>query len=303
MKRFVLSLALLLAFLPVYASAQNVPSLFTKSPGGGGSGGGGGLSNPVGINQGGTGIDFVDPNRDQLLGWDDSEDSFAGFDLGITLITDDDTVNVTQPADRIITGTSGTLTSADCGKIVQTTNAAAVALTIDSAATAGLTQGCAFTINTVGTGTATLTPTTSTINGAASFAIPTGKGCYIRSDGTNYLVDYSACNAIPLTPRVGTTASSATPTPNADAQDVFTVTALAAGATFGAPTGTPSNGQTLIIRIKDNGTARTLAFNAIYRAIGVTLPTTTVINKTMYIAMIYNSADSKWDVIGVREEA
>lgn len=106
-----------------------------------------------------------------------------------------------------------------------------------------------------------------------------------------------------VTERVGTTASSSTPTPDADAHDQYTVTALAAGATFGAPTGTPTDGQKLMIRVKDNGTARTLAFNAIYRALGVTLPTTTVISKTVYMGCIYNSADTKWDVVAVTQEA
>lgn len=106
-----------------------------------------------------------------------------------------------------------------------------------------------------------------------------------------------------INPRVRTTASSATPTPNADTDDMYTVTALAAGATFGAPSGTPVNGQSLVIRIKDNGTARTLAFNAIYRAVGITLPTTTVISKTIYLGMFYNSADTKWDVVAYALEA
>lgn len=106
-----------------------------------------------------------------------------------------------------------------------------------------------------------------------------------------------------VTPRIGTTASSATPTPDADSHDQYNVTALAAGATFGAPTGTPTDGQRLIIRVKDNGTARTLAYNAIYRAMGVTLPTTTVISKTLYLACIYNAADSKHDVVAVAQEA
>lgn len=108
---------------------------------------------------------------------------------------------------------------------------------------------------------------------------------------------------IVITPRVGTTASSATPTPDAANNDIYTVTALATGATFGAPTGTPVDGQALVIRVKDNGTARTLAYNAIYRAVGVTLPTTTVISKTLYLGMIYNSADSTWDVVGVSQQA
>jgi hypothetical protein len=57
------------------------------------------------------------------------------------------------------------------------------------------------------------------------------------------------------------------------------------------------------MRVKDNWTARTLAYNAIYRAIGITLPTTTVINKTMYFGMKYNSTDSKWDIIAYGIEA
>ncbi len=106
-----------------------------------------------------------------------------------------------------------------------------------------------------------------------------------------------------INPRVGAAASSATPTPNADTNDIYDLTALATNATFGVPSGTPVNGQTLIIRIKDDGTARTLAFNAIYRAIGVTLPTTTVVGKTIVMGLMYNSAASKYDVLGVCIEA
>lgn len=106
-----------------------------------------------------------------------------------------------------------------------------------------------------------------------------------------------------ILPRVGTIASSSTPSPNGDTDDIFTVTALAANATFAAPSGTPVAGQPLIIRIKDNGTARTLAFNSIYRAIGITLPTTTVISKTIYLGLIYNVTDTKWDVVSYLLEA
>ena len=103
-----------------------------------------------------------------------------------------------------------------------------------------------------------------------------------------------------ITKRVGSTASSATPTPDADSQDMYVLTALAAGATFGAPTGTPTQGQPLLIRIKDNATARTLAFNAIYRfSTDIPAPTTTVISKTMYIGFVYNSTDTKWDCVAV----
>lgn len=106
-----------------------------------------------------------------------------------------------------------------------------------------------------------------------------------------------------ITDRTGTTASSASLTIDSDSYDRYTVTALAAAMTINAPSGTPTDGQKLIIRIKDNATARALTWNAAFRAIGVTLPTTTVISKTMYIGCMWNSADSKWDATAVAEEA
>lgn len=103
-----------------------------------------------------------------------------------------------------------------------------------------------------------------------------------------------------ITKRVGSTASSATPTPDADSQDVYVLTALATAPTFGAPTGTPTNGQPLLIRILDNGTARALLFNAIYRfSTDIPAPTTTTLSKTMYLGFIYNSAATKWDCIAL----
>ena len=115
---------------------------------------------------------------------------------------------------------------------------------------------------------------------------------FYRADGT-FAASFGDTTSI---------ASSATPTPNSDTTTYYTITALAAGATFGAPTGSPVNGQRLFIRIKDNGTARTLAWNAAYRAIGIVLPTTTVISKTLYVGCVYNSTDSKWDVLAVAQE-
>lgn len=135
-------------------------------------------------------------------------------------------------------------------------------------------------------------------NGAGAFtAVTAPSGTIVGTTDTQTLTNKR------ISPRIGTTASSATPTPDADAHDQYNVTALAAGATFAAPAGTPVDGQKLTIRIKDNGTARTLAWNAIYRAIGVTLPTTTVIGKTIYVGCIYNAADTKWDVVSVAQEA
>jgi len=106
----------------------------------------------------------------------------------------------------------------------------------------------------------------------------------------------------PLNPRVQTVTSSATVTP-VSTNDIVTITAQAVGLTLANPTGTFVEGQALMIRIKDNGTARAITFGANYRAIGITLPSTTVISKTMYLGIIYNSTDGKWDVLGLNQQA
>lgn len=106
-----------------------------------------------------------------------------------------------------------------------------------------------------------------------------------------------------ITNRVQTVASSATVTPSWDNDDVVTITAQAVGLTLANPTGTPTAFQPIKIRVKDNGTARTIAYGAGYRAIGVTLPTTTVISKTLYLGGFWNEADSKLDITSVAQEA
>lgn len=115
-------------------------------------------------------------------------------------------------------------------------------------------------------------------------------------------VNFNGTAAITIVPRVGTTASSATPTVDMSLYEQYNITALAAAIT----SWTISNGADglkVVIRIKDNGTARALAFGSPFRAIGVTLPTTTVLSKTLYLGCIYNGADSKLDVVAVGQEA
>ena len=104
------------------------------------------------------------------------------------------------------------------------------------------------------------------------------------------------------TPSVQSVVSSATVTP-AYGNDLVVITAQAVALALANPTGTWPQGKDMMIRIKDNGTARAITFDTKYRAIGVTLPTTTVISKTTYIGVIYNATDDKFDVIGVTTEA
>jgi hypothetical protein len=109
-----------------------------------------------------------------------------------------------------------------------------------------------------------------------------------------------------LTPRIGTVTSASTITPTGDSSNQYNVTALAQAATIAAPSGTPTDGQGLIIRIKDNGTARALTWTTsagAYRAIGITLPTTTVVSKVVYIGCVYNAQDNFWDVLAIAQQA
>lgn len=98
-----------------------------------------------------------------------------------------------------------------------------------------------------------------------------------------------------------TDVSTNAPAPTGNARDnYYDLTALAVTAVFSAPSGTPANHNTLLVRIKDNGSQKTLSWNAIYRAsTNLSLPILTTATKTMYIKFIYNSADSKWDLISV----
>lgn len=102
-----------------------------------------------------------------------------------------------------------------------------------------------------------------------------------------------------ITSRSVSITSSATVTPTSNTADTYEVTALAVSATIAAPSGTPQANQKLLIKLRDNGTAQTLTWNAIYRVVETTLPSTTTPNKTHYIGCIYNAADSVWDVIAV----
>ena len=99
--------------------------------------------------------------------------------------------------------------------------------------------------------------------------------------------------------RTSTTASTATLTPDISAFDQYNITAQAESLTIAAPIGTPVDGNKLMFRIIDNGTSRAITWNATYNVIGCILPTSTTVNKMIYIGCIYNSTNTRWDVIAV----
>jgi len=106
-------------------------------------------------------------------------------------------------------------------------------------------------------------------------------------------------------PRVQSVADAATVTPNADTNDCVDITAIAQAFTIANASGTPANFQRLIIRIKDNGTARAITWDTAYVAGGVALPSITVLSKILTLTFMYNSANSlnKWQLIHSAQEA
>jgi hypothetical protein len=138
---------------------------------------------------------------------------------------------------------------------------------------------------------------TSSLKGLAP-ASGGGTTNYLRADGTWAAPSGGGGG---LTRSDASVASDTTPDPVGSSDfNYYTLTALAGGATFSAPSGTLANGNRLVIRIKDNGTARSLAWNAVYRGNSdIGLPSTTIISETMYVEFIHNSTDNKWDLVGV----
>lgn len=83
------------------------------------------------------------------------------------------------------TGTTYTVLADDHGRHITTSNAGAIATTLPQA-TGNFGFGFSFIIENLGAGANTITPTTSTINGAATLVVRTGEAFKVTSDGTNY---------------------------------------------------------------------------------------------------------------------
>lgn len=135
---------------------------------------------------------------------------------------------------------------------------------------------------------------------------PSTSGKVLTSDGTDWIsvdktVTVETLTNKRITKRVLTEADYTT-APNADSYDIHILTAQSAAFTIAAPTGTPTQGQSYIFRIKDNGTGRAITWNAIYRTLGGTLPSTTIASKTLYLGFMYNSTDSKWDLLAKAQQ-
>lgn len=152
-----------------------------------------------------------------------------------------------------------------------------------------------------GGGTGDVTgPASAVADQIAAFNGTTGK---LIKDGGKTIAQVEAdAAATARTPNVQSVTSAGTVTPTFS-NDLIKITAQAAALTLANPSGTAIDGLGIVIRIKDNGTARAISYGSQYRAIGVTLPTTTVVGKTLYLAGIWNSEDTTLDIVAVGQQA
>ena len=104
-----------------------------------------------------------------------------------------------------------------------------------------------------------------------------------------------------ITPRVLSAANYTTDTGtslNCDNLDQFIVTAQAGDLKFNNPTGTPTDGQKLIIACTGTA-ARALTWGTQFEASTVALPTTTVLTARLNMGFIWRADTSKWVCVAV----
>jgi hypothetical protein len=130
--------------------------------------------------------------------------------------------------------------------------------------------------------------------GAIGLPVSIAQGGTAATDAATARTNLAAAKA--LTPQVLT--PGATVTIDASTGDYFTLVPAQAF-TLASPTN-PTHGQRIMVRIKQDGTgSRILTLGAAFR-LGVDIPTvvlSTGANKVDYLGAVYDSTDTKWDVV------
>lgn len=217
------------------------------------------------------------------------EDVGGAWEIGVGTYTASGTV---------LARTSVTASSAGGTTKISATSAALVFVTalaadLQSAAQLSIAAGKSVTINN----SVTFSGTDST-----TITLPA------TSDTLLGLADVQTLTNKRFTPRV-TTVSNSAQNPsfaaNSDTSDmaVFTDTYTAgiSTVTIQSPTGTPTNGQRLILRLHSTNTnAVTLSFTGsnIVGSTDISLPASMTANsKYDYLGLMWNAASSKWDMV------
>jgi hypothetical protein len=266
------------------------------------------------------------------------EEAIAGGELidvsggNVTLTTTQGAANQARNAILVITGTPGVsrnIVAPSQSKAYIVINGSDGDVVIKGSATTGATvvsgenaivawDGLDFV--RLGSPDLVSGPASSTDNAIARFDSTTGKiiqnsgvtidDSNVMTGGSISAMNYSGgtISTSRINPRVvAASGTNGTFTINSDTTDLFTALGLTGSVLFAAPSGTPVNGQKLLIRIRDDNTGTRLitwtTTSGGFRVVGTTLPSATAINKITYVGCIYNSTDVFWDVVAVTTQA
>lgn len=124
-----------------------------------------------------------------------------------------------------------------------------------------------------------------------------------NSNGLDAIATGLATKEVRTKPRISVAESTATLTPNIDTDNIYELSAQAQALTIANPTGTPNDGDVLIIRLKDNGATRAITYGDAYVNIsGLDNLTATVAGKWHVIGALWNAGVSKWQIVSITTE-
>ena len=230
-----------------------------------------------------------------------TEDATLNISAGKTLDVSGADVSIVGSGTAVITfpSTAGTLATLAGTETLTNKTLTSPILTTPALGTpaSGILTNCTFpTLNQNTSGSAASLSATLAIASGGTGATTLAGASIPTYTSTNTFTNKR------ITERVKTFTSDATPDVNADDYDAVTITAQAVAITDVNMSGTPTNFQKLIFRIKDSGAAKSLTFGSDFEAKGVALPDTTVAGKVMTLGFIYDSVSEKWGLVALSQE-
>ena len=145
-------------------------------------------------------------------------------------------------------------------------------------------------------------PATAWADNLADFlgVVHDADGTFSDAGVTDMLGSGKVATNVRINARSSSQVSAATLTPNIDSYNTYTLSAQAEALTVANPTGTPAHDDVIIIRIKDNGTARAITWGTDYSNIsGLDSLTTTVAGKWHTVGIMYSLPELKWQIVSI----